>query len=213
MFSETSGPSRGKERAAQKVATRARILEVARTELEAKGYEATNIRAIARAANVAPGTVLLHFQDKQDLLHAALFEDLERAWVAAQASARRASIEDDLVALAQTFFDYYAERPALSRSLLRESMFAEEPWRSRFAAQIAGVHAWIVQLTAEAVTRGELREETDGSLLAVAFLSFYYFALIAWVQGGHPAPVRMLQSALRQHLGGLRPAHQEPSHD
>ena len=33
--------------------------------------------------------------------------------------------------------------------------------------------------------------------------TFYYFALLAWVQGGHPAPLRLFERMLGEHLRGL----------
>jgi AcrR family transcriptional regulator len=194
-------------RAAQKQATRARLLEVARAQLERVGYEATSIRSVASEAGVAAGTVLLHFRDKLDLLHAALFDELARTWAQARRTAQRAkprSLEQDLTALARAFFDYYAARPALSRALLRESLFAAPPWSARFAAQVGEVHAHVVALAAAAEARGELAPGVDTALLGAAFFSFYYFALLAWLQGGHPDPLRLFRRLLAQHLGGLR---------
>lgn len=205
MFIEPGSSSAPEGRAAKKAETRGRILEVARVELETVGYDAANIRSIARAAGVAPGTVLLHFRDKQELLHAALFDDLERTWSAARKKARRRSLEDDLVALAKAFFRYYAERPALSRALLRESLFAAPPWSERFAHQTAEVHAHVAALATEAQARQELADDVDVAILGTAFLSFYYFALLAWAQGGHPDPARLLRRMLAQHLEGARP--------
>lgn len=188
----------------QKAATRARILETARAQLEEHGFEATSIRGVAAAVGVAPGTVLLHFADKQDLLHAALFDALEARWAEARTKARRRSLEADLAALARAFFDHYAERPVLSRALLRESLFAAPPWSERFAGQVAAIHGHVAELAQGAVARGELRPDVDVALLGAAFFSFYYFALLAWLQGGHPDPARLFRRMLAQHLEGLR---------
>lgn len=206
MFSEPKPETR----ADQKAATRARILDVARAELERSGFEATSIRGVAKAAGVAAGTVLLHFRDKQDLLHAALFDDLERTWAEAKASAKRKSLEDDLARLARTFFDYYAARPALFRTLLRESLFASPPWAERFAAQVAAVHAHVAALAIEAKARGEIDAAVDVALLGASFFSFYYFALLAWAQGGHPDPARLFRRMLAQHVDGLRGGARRP---
>lgn len=198
-------------RAERKEATHARILEVARAHLLAHGFEATNIREVARAAGVATGTVLLHFDDKRDLLHAALFEDLAAAWATAAAAARGAgSLRKKLQAIAETFFGYYAERPALSRALLRESLFAESPWRERFAAQVAEVHGFVVVLTEEARSRGELAPKVDAQVMGASFFSFYYFSLLAWLQGGHPAPARLFERMLTQHLAGYEKTKRPP---
>lgn len=189
MLSETS-------RAAQKAATRARILDAARAALETAGYEQTNLRAIAKAAGVSTGAILAHFRDKQDLLHTALFEDLERTWAAAKASRRKRTLEQELTHIASTFFAYYAKRPALSRALLRESLFAEPPWSERFATQVADVHQHVAALHRQS------RQSTpqQAALFAAAFFSFYYFALLAWLQGGHPDPLGLFQKLLSQHL-------------
>lgn len=195
-----------KSRQESKERTRARILEVAKAQLESHGYEATNIRGVAKAAGVATGTVLLHFTDKRDLLHAALFDDLERTWRVARANLSQRTLEHGLTALARAFFGYYAARPALSRALLRESLFAEPPWNARFAAQVAAVHTEVAALAERAKTRGELAANADANVLGASFFSFYYFALLAWLQGGLPAPEGLFVAMLRPHLAGLAPS-------
>src|SRR5690606_25229820 len=95
------------DRVQQKAATRARILKAARLALQQNGYEATNIRQLAKDAGVATGTVLLHFKDKLDLLHSAFFEELAQKWEDARETAQHVSLEEDLVALAAAFFDFY----------------------------------------------------------------------------------------------------------
>jgi AcrR family transcriptional regulator len=193
-------------RAEQKATTRARVLEVARELLEREGYDATSIRAVAKGAGVAAGTVLLHFPDKTQLLHAALFDDLERTWALAKATAKRRSLERDGEELARTFLDYYARRPLLSRTLLRESLFAAPPWSARFAAQVAEVHAHVAQLAALAIERRDLPPDADPALIGAVFFSFYYFTLLAWLQGGHPEPMRLFSRMWSQHLKALAPA-------
>lgn len=181
--------------------TRARILEAAKAQLESVGFEATSIRGVAQAAGVATGTVLLHFEDKRDLLHAALFDDLARTWAETKAKTGKRALRKDLSSIVRALFDYYAKRPALSRTLLRESLFAEPPWNARFAAQVGDVGAHVIELTRQAKERGELAREVDVEVLSASFLSFYYFALLAWLQGGHPDPQRLFERMLEQHLG------------
>ncbi len=183
-------------RAARKAATRERILNAARESLETAGYEGTNLRAVAQVASVSTGAILGHFTDKQDLLHAALFDDLERTWAEARTTARGRSLERDLANIAETFFGFYAKRPALSRALLRESLFAGPPWSERFAAQVAEVHQHVAGLHRAA------RQSTaaEASLFGAAFFSFYYFALLAWLQGGHPDPLGLFRKLLAQHM-------------
>jgi AcrR family transcriptional regulator len=191
-------------RAAQKAATARAVLAAARAEFERVGFDAANIRAIATRAGVSAGTVLHHHGDKRELLHAALFEDLDTTLRTAIAALGDGPIVDELAGLTRAVFRYYEARPKLSRTLLKESLFAEPPWAARFSEQVRMVHAAIAQLVERAIERGELRRETDAALLGVTYFSFFYFALIAWVQGNLPSPATLVERQLSQHLIGLR---------
>ena len=198
-------PARG-VRGAQKAETRERILAAARDHFESSGFEAANVRAIGASAGVAAGTVLLHFRDKRDLLHAALFDDLDRLIDEALAERTRARRFDrQLSALAQPFFAYYAARPRLSRTLLQEALLAEPPWRERYTAQIVRVSAHIAALADAAKARGELDAGANGPLLGAAFFSFYYFALLGWAQGALPSPGPLFDQLMAAHLHTVQP--------
>ena len=192
------------KRAAQKQATALAVLQAARDEFERVGYDAANIRTIAERANVATGTVLHHYGDKRELLHAALFADLDAALRRALADLGPGPLERQLVKLTRGVFRYYQKRPALSRTLLKESLFADPPWAQRFTSQLATVHAAIAELATQARARGELRRDVDPALVGVAYFSFFYFALIGWVQGGHDEPVALVERLLAEHVAGLR---------
>jgi AcrR family transcriptional regulator len=185
----------------QKEVTRTVIVDIARDHFEEHGFERTSIRAIAADAGVAPGTVLTHFEDKRDLLNAALFDDLTRTILDAIERPARGPLLRDLLALARAFLGYYAERPALSRALLKEALLAEKPWAARYAGQVTLVHEHVVHLVDAARSRGEpglagLRS----AAVSGAFLSFYYFALLGWVQGAYARPLEVVESLLAQHL-------------
>src|SRR5256885_583979 len=154
MTSAPDPPAR-RLRHARKEATQTRILEVARLHFERDGYDAASIRAIASQAGVATGTVLLHFGDKTGLLHAALHEDLDKAIDRCLAAPARGPLLTRLSSVARHFYAYYAARPKLSRTLLRESLFAEEPWRGRFTGQLLRVTAHVAMLVEQAKADGE----------------------------------------------------------
>jgi AcrR family transcriptional regulator len=193
-----------RSRVARKDATRARILEVARRHFEGEGFEAASIRAIAAESGVAAGTVLLHFADKKSLLHAALHDDLERAIARCLAARTRGRLLARLAAVARHFYGYYAIRQRLSRVLLRESLFADEPWRARFSEQVARVTAHVAALAEQAKADGELAPTSDSRLLSIAFCSFYYLALIGWVQGSVDDPLGLFKALMAQHLTQVR---------
>ncbi|MBZ4418842.1 TetR/AcrR family transcriptional regulator [Myxococcus sp. RHSTA-1-4] len=198
-------------RASQKEATGKAVLEAAREEFERVGFEAANLRAIAARAGVSAGTVIHHYGDKRELLHAALFDDLDETLRQALAGLGPGPLEKQLSELTRAVFGYYQRRPKLSRTLLKESLFADEPWARKFTAQAGMVHGALARLATEASARGELRPGADGALFAAAYLSFFYFALISWVQGAHPSPVSMVEHLVHQHLEGLRPVRKTPS--
>jgi AcrR family transcriptional regulator len=192
-----------KRRVDQKEETQRRILEVARAHFERHGFEAASFRAIAEDANVAVGTVALHFVDKRGLLHSALYDDLERAIALCLTRGTRGSIVKRLTEIFEPAYEYYARRPELSRTLLETSLFAASPWKERFAGQAIRVHARIVEIVAAARARGEIARSADVTVFAAAAFSFYYMALIGWVQGQVAAPLPLFRSMLEQHVRGV----------
>lgn len=188
----------------QKEQTRLRLLAAAREVFEAQGFAAANLRLIARQAGVAPGTIFVHFRDKHDLLHAALFEDLAAALAAALEQPAGDSLEAWLAQLTDRMLAYYETRPVLSRVLLQESLLADPPWAERFAAQLGEVHAAVVRRAELSCERGELRPDANLPLFAAAYISFYMFALISWAQRAHPAPRELVQHLTAQHLKAVQ---------
>lgn len=199
-----SGP-RTKTRAAQAAETREAVLEAARHEFERVGFEQASIRDIAAKAGVSAGTVIHHHGDKRELLHAALFEALDAALRKALAGAGPGPLEEQLGRVTVAVFRHYKRRPKLARTLLRESLFADGPWAKRFAAQAAEVHTALAGFVVAARDRGELRADVDPIRIAVAYLSFFYFGLIGWTQGGLARPEALVDGLVRQHLEGARP--------
>src|SRR5277367_3118930 len=61
-------------RSAKAAARRDAILEAALDEFSARGFEATRLDDVAKRADVAKGTIYLHFKDKEDL-----FQELIRS--------------------------------------------------------------------------------------------------------------------------------------
>jgi AcrR family transcriptional regulator len=197
VFSE---PVHRVTRQAQREATRSRILEVARLHFEREGFDGASIRNIAAEAEVAAGTVLLHFTDKASLLHAALHDDLEAAIAKSSRASRRGPLLQRLSAVVQPFYDHYQARPRLSKVLLRESLLAQPPWRERFAEQALRVTRHVSLLVEEAKAKGELAATIQAEVFATAFLAFYYFALIGWVQDGIAAPRPLFEMLMAQHI-------------
>ncbi|MCE1179769.1 MAG: TetR family transcriptional regulator [Micrococcales bacterium] len=67
--------------------TRAHIVEVARTEFAAHGYDRTSLRGVARAAGVDPALVHHYFDGKTDLFTAAMTLPIRPAEIVARVTA------------------------------------------------------------------------------------------------------------------------------
>jgi AcrR family transcriptional regulator len=155
---------------------------------------------------VAVGTVLLHFTDKLSLLHAALYEDLEIVIEQALRKSSRGTLLNRVCGIVQTFFDYYALRPKLSRTLLRESWFAESPWKEKFGEQALRVSAHMMSLVEDAKVKREIDPSADAQLFGSAFLSYYFMALLVWVQGGLDSPMPFFKASMADYVSRLAPA-------
>lgn len=195
-------------RAQKTLATREDVLKAARDEFERVGFDAANLRTIAARAGVSAATVLHHTGDKRELLYASLFSDLENTLSRAFDELNAEGLQEELLEVAERVFAYYRHRPKLSRVLLKESLFAEGPWSERFVGQVTGVHRKIAERVQRAVERGELRTGADAVMVGTAWFSFFYFALIGWVQGSVSDPVDLVGRLFQQHLDGLRPTAQ-----
>src|SRR5437870_1488494 len=69
-----AAPNAKRGRAAKSAARREAILAAALDEFSAQGFAATRLDDVARRADVAKGTIYLHFRDKE-----ALFQELIRS--------------------------------------------------------------------------------------------------------------------------------------
>ncbi len=188
---------------------RLEILEAAREVFEELGYEGASIREVARRSGVGTGTVFNYVEDKRELLMEALREDLDEVVSACLASMPGAEV--GVEALVEhtlgMFLAYYAQRPALSRALLRESLFAQGEAGARFRAQVEGVAAALVERVSAMRSLGLVRQDIDPRWVILAILSHYYFALISGLTQGLDAPAMMgqIRGLVRQLHVGIGP--------
>jgi AcrR family transcriptional regulator len=85
--------------AAEKQATRRRIEETARELFRTRGFDATTTRDIARAAEIAAGTLFNYFDSKEAIVVALAAEALSKARAAFNLQAVEGSLEEELFAL------------------------------------------------------------------------------------------------------------------
>lgn len=160
--------------------TRRLILAAAKELYLEHGSASPSSRLLAERAGVAEGTVFAHFPDKATLLAAALHDDLESVLASARASLPEdATCREQLAHLASALYAYYARRPALSRALVKESLFLGGEWGWRVAETVLRFVEYAALLAASAKERGEYAAEADERAFARAFFSAYFFELVS----------------------------------
>lgn len=167
MFSEVGGA-----RSERKRKTRAAVLRSARALFAERGFEGTTIRDVAARAGVAVGTVFLHCPDKGALLAATLDDQIERTLTKAWSSLPAGDVRRRLRHVVGALYRMYARSPALSRVLIKESLFSagDEVAGARLDAFLRG----LAELLAAS---GELRAG-DPELAARAVFAAYFAVLV-----------------------------------
>jgi len=137
-----------------KTPTRDRILEAACALLEDESGTSTRMADIARAADVSRQAVYLHFQNRADLLTAALRHRDEQTGLQENLAASRAAAtgEERIARYVEFWADHVPRIQGLAHALLamRDSdPAAAAAWDERMAATRDGCEACILALAKE----------------------------------------------------------------
>jgi AcrR family transcriptional regulator len=175
---------RTKEEAA---VTRATLLKTALTLFSSKGYAATSIDDITKAAKMTRGALYHHFQSKADLYN-SLVEEV---------SARGANIVQESVAEGGTFTEIlkrifvrqlrYIEENKEARAVMELALFktgAHPELQAGRERQIQGGKAMIdgiAQAMQIGVSSGELRNDISPKEMALSFLAFQNGVIQLWL--------------------------------
>lgn len=126
------------------------LLEVARAEFVAEGFDGVSIDAIARKAGVSKETIYRHFPDKQALFTASLEEMADRFVARAQAIAQDAAmpIAEELGGLAEAILDAASGGGLLSPAWLAAGLGNRMP---AFAAELQAAQAARMEPVREAI--------------------------------------------------------------
>ena len=141
--------------------TRRRLLDAAREVVEAGGYGAASVQAVATRAGVAAGTLYRHFASKEEL-----FVELFRDVCDREVEAMREGAADDgrtaverLAGVLTTFAERALQRPRLAWALLAEPVdpavdVERLSYRARYAELLA-------ECLRDAVAAGELPPQPE----------------------------------------------------
>ncbi|MDF1521907.1 MAG: helix-turn-helix domain containing protein [Trueperaceae bacterium] len=182
---------------------RRRILHAALELFDARGFEATTMDDIARAAGVARGTVFNHFRRKQSILVAWFAE-------AAEALARRLPDDGDPLAAIVDFFHDLAVLTEAHGDRVVPLMFElldPDVDRSRTAFLALPLNDVLRRLLERARAEGRVRDDVSHQRLARVLANTFVLTALQWAAYRRDRSLRdELRRALELAFDGMRAA-------
>lgn len=160
-----------------------RIIDTAILLAERDGYAAVRLRDVAAQADVALGTVYRRFTSKEDILVAALEQEIQR--LHAHVSVNPPEGDTPLRRL-DAFFRIgtrqLLDKPNLARALLRAVASGDEG----VAERVAAFHQVMTDMIIGALHPGDPDAATDDENIAAFVLQQVFFtSLVGWSGGLH----------------------------
>ena len=160
-----------------------RIVTAARALFYAQGYKKTTTQQIAHAAQVASGTLFLYAKTKEDLLLMVFHEEFIA--IIDAISVREDDprpVDQQVIALFDTLFDYHAHDIELSRELMRVFSFVSDLERREDVLEIhMALERKLRQTLENAQAKGVLSENVDALTIARALFGAYNQSLMGWL--------------------------------
>lgn len=184
-----------KLRERQKAETYKLILESARALFNELGFKKTTMRLVAAKAEIGLGTIYKYFSQKNGLLAAAIYDDLNIIMEEAFGSLdENLSIKERLLYIAGRYYAFYAIRPSLSRTYLTQLSQLEPDWLKKILELDEAYLARVANQIDLSKKTGEIKAGVDSHLVATAFHSHYLYVLTIHMALNHFEPETMLQT-------------------
>lgn len=180
------------------------LLEIAVAEFNTRGYDATSMEDLSRAAGITKSSFYHHFAGKEALLRAALERAIEVLFAvfdepaAAAGSPRerlRHIVRGQVAAL-------IGDLPYVTLLLRVRGNTDTERWALE---QRRAYDARVAAIVAEAVEQGELRADVDPAL-AARLLSGLVNSVAEWFRPGRPGAAQLPEQVARAAFDGILPA-------
>lgn len=196
-------------RQAQKAATRQRVLDAARNLFETLGYEETTVRAIAREAGVAVGSVFTTFASKSEILSQVMADRLDDLYAELDrvVPCLRGSTADRLRSIFAIHFNFETRRTRLFLAHIA----AAYDWTRSPAAMPYGRNPRLKQIIFDCLAEGAARGDVDLGVdlqEAVDLLMAAYawtYRLAAWEGADANAMSAVMDRQIGLISDGLRP--------
>jgi AcrR family transcriptional regulator len=180
------------------------LLEVAVGEFITRGYDATSMEDLSRAAGITKSSFYHHFAGKEALLRAALERALSRLFaILDEPGATGGAPVERLRHIVRGQVAVLTEDLPYVTLLLRVRGNTEtERWaleqRREFDARVAAI-------VREAVEQGQVRADVDPAL-AARLLSGLVNSVVEWFRPGRPGAARLPDEVTRAAFEGILPA-------
>lgn len=194
-------------RARRKAETLRRIEETAWRLFTTGGYEATSTREIARAADIATGTLFNYFPEKRSLLIHLMQDRIDQAVDRAFEDLAPSGLHQQLTAVFDAMTSCYAGERRLSRVFIKELLFTQGSQRAAAAQWTFQLVDRVAGLVRSAQRTGELDSTVDPMHAAQQVFSAHYFGMVTWLGGTIPsrtAHEEHFRLALELLLGSIR---------
>lgn len=199
-----------RKKSEQSEATRAALLEAARSLFSGRGFAETPTEEIVRRAGVTRGALYHHFRSKEDLF-CAVFEQVEAEVTArtGEAALGAGGVWEGILAAVDTYLDA-CEDPAVARITLIDapSVLGFEVWHEVMQQYGGG----LTQMALEAAMNDGLVERQPAAPLAQLLLGAFSVAGQVIARAEDPAAARAeMGAAVRRLLEGLGSHEQGPA--
>ena len=193
---------RAGRRERRKEEVRQRLFRAAVHLFGTRGFEATTVEDITRAADVGKGTFFNHFRTKEMLLS----EWAERRLDILRAARSEMQQSDaPLREILRRLFFRVLEEPTRSHCMARcmlVGLLGNEPIAGMVQGTAARARQILAEIMAAGQRRGELRRDATPADLAQLFQQTFFGFMHMWVLIPAPEPVAPYEHGIRLVLGG-----------
>jgi AcrR family transcriptional regulator len=185
-----------------------RIVNAARVLFRAKGFEKTTVTEIAEAADIGFGTLFLYARSKEELLVMVFKDEMKEVVNKTYAKMPDKPLLDQVLFLFEGFIAYHKRDVALSRALMKQIFFLDNPERRREVMHLMDdIYGKLGALVARAQAEGTFRPDVDPILAARNLFAIYIQLLNAWLGGytNYSRFMALLPGAIGLQLGQLLP--------
>lgn len=185
--------------------TRRIIFDTAYALLEEKGYEKMTMRGLACQAGVGLGTIFQHFKDKSTLLVAVFEHEFQPVVDDAFASVPQSDLKTQLLYLVRQFYSFYAQRPHISRILIKE-LYIDPKNAKRISNSFLRDIGKLEALFEAGKQRGEIDSQANTSDAVILWWSYYSFVLFQALQLSRfdvDEQLSIFERLLDQHFKGI----------